>query len=121
MLLWFYGFLVSKIYQISISCFLIEIDFITMNFKILLDGSSSCFGARLFENRQTNGFPEMLDLQKEYKVFIFSYIFWSILAYLIKSINKGSSGLKNPEIMEFGGFGPSHNKTEILLNQNWSK
>ena len=27
-------------------------------------------------------------------------------------------GLKNPEIMEFGGFGPSHDKTELLLDQN---
>ena len=26
---------------------------------------------------------------------------------------------KNQEIMEFGGFGPSHNKIEKLLNQNY--
>ena len=32
--------------------------------------------------------------------------------------NKGSPGLKNPEIMEILGFGPSHHKTEILLEQN---
>ena len=25
---------------------------------------------------------------------------------------------KNQEILEFGGFGPSHNKIEILLNPN---
>ena len=41
-----------------------------------------------------------------------SYILGSIL------VCKGSHGFKNPEIMEFGGFGPSHNKIEILLNQN---
>ena len=39
----------------------------------------------------------------------------------IKSINKGPPGLKNPEIMEMLGSGPSHNKTKILLDQNWSK
>ena len=30
-----------------------------------------------------------------------------------KSIDKGSQGSKHPEIIECGGFGPSHNKTEI--------
>ena len=35
-----------------------------------------------------------------------------------KSINKGSHGLENPEIVEILGFGPSNNKTEILLDQN---
>ena len=35
-----------------------------------------------------------------------------------ESISKGSSGLNNSEIMDFEGFGPSHNKTEILLDQN---
>ena len=37
---------------------------------------------------------------------------------MLKSMNKGSLGLENLEIMEFGGFGPSHNKTEILSDQN---
>ena len=37
---------------------------------------------------------------------------------IFKSINTGSPGLKNQEIMEFAGFGPSHNKTDILLDQN---
>ncbi len=32
--------------------------------------------------------------------------------------NAINSMSKNPEIMEFGGLGPSHNKIEILLNQN---
>ena len=36
---------------------------------------------------------------------------------IFKSIYKGSQGLKNPDIMEFRGDGPSHNKTEILLDQ----
>ena len=33
-----------------------------------------------------------------------------------KFMNKGSLGFKNAEIMEFWGFGPSHNKT--ILDQN---
>ena len=42
-----------------------------------------------------------------------------LLKYLgiFESINKGSTGLKSPEIMEFGGVRPSHNKTKILLDQ----
>ena len=35
---------------------------------------------------------------------------------IFKSINKGSPWLNNPEIIEMLGFGPSHNKTEILLD-----
>ena len=42
---WFIGFKVSKIYQISISCFLIDIDHISKLFKILLNGSAGFFGA----------------------------------------------------------------------------
>ena len=32
-------------------------------------------------------------------------------------MNTGLQGFTNPEIMEMLGFGPSHNKTEILLDQ----
>ena len=35
--------------KIAISCFLIDIDLISKILKILLDGSSGYFGARLFE------------------------------------------------------------------------
>ena len=38
-----------------------------------------------------------------------SYIFKSTLC-IFKSINEGSQGFTNPEFMEFGGVGPSHNK-----------
>ena len=37
---------------------------------------------------------------------------------IFKSIYKGPQGFKNPEIMDCGGCGPSHNKTENLLDQN---
>ena len=47
---------------------------------------------------------------------VFSEIFW-----YVKSINKGSPGLQSPEIMKMLGFGPSHNKTDILLDQNGSE
>ena len=36
---------------------------------------------------------------------------------ILKSINTGLQGFKNPEIMEMLGFGPSHNKIEKLLDQ----
>ena len=49
---WFLGFRVSKIYQISISCIFIEVDHISIIFKILFNGSSSFVGAGLFENRE---------------------------------------------------------------------
>ena len=41
----------------------------------------------------------------------------SNVIYLSKSINKGSPGLENPEIIELGGSGPSHEETKILLDQ----
>ena len=37
---------------------------------------------------------------------------------IFKSINRGTRGLKNQRMMEFEDFGPLHNKTEVLLNQN---
>ena len=37
---------------------------------------------------------------------------------MIECMNTGLQGVKNPEIMDMLGFGPSHNKTEILLDQN---
>ena len=50
--------------------------------------------------------------------------FWEMVPYLSlkyfgisKSINKGSPALRNPEIMEMLGFGPSHNQTEIWSDQ----
>ena len=49
---WFFvsGFLDSKIYQISISCFLEDICPISKLIEILSTGSSSFFGAHLFQN-----------------------------------------------------------------------
>ena len=35
-----------------------------------------------------------------------------------KSMNKGPPGLKNQEIVKMLGFDHSHNKAEILLDQN---
>ena len=65
---WFLGFEISKFqgfkhlfcfqkifvsyYQMSISCFLVDIDLISKILKILLDGSPSFVGARLFQNGQ---------------------------------------------------------------------
>ena len=40
---------------------------------------------------------------------------------MFTSINKGSPGFENPEIMELGGCGLSNNKTKILLDPHWSK
>ena len=47
--LYFDGFMLSKVYQIAISCFLIDGDPISKIFEIVLDGSSSFFGTRLFQ------------------------------------------------------------------------
>ena len=40
---------------------------------------------------------------------------------ILKSINKGSQGLTNPEIMEVGDFGLSNDKAESSLYQNESQ
>ena len=47
-------------------------------------------------------------------------VFLHFLEYfwIYKSMNKGPPGAKSPEIMEMLGSGPSHNKTEICLDQN---
>ena len=83
---WFVGFLVSKIIGVLVSKFLgflvsknlrllaskflgfkdsmiyitnlIDIGLISKIFKMLFDGSAGFFGARLFQNRQTFGFPK---------------------------------------------------------------
>ena len=55
----FYGFLVSRFYQFSTSCFREDIDPISKMFSISLDGSSDFVGARLFQNRQKQGFPNL--------------------------------------------------------------
>ena len=47
---------------------------------------------------------------------------FEIIKYIFfKAINAGSQGSKNPEIIEFGGFGPSHNETETSLDQRNNK
>ena len=53
----FFGVLVLINYEVSISCFLEDIDLIPKIFKILLDGSSSFSVPRLFDNCQHCGFP----------------------------------------------------------------
>ena len=40
---------------------------------------------------------------------------------IVEYINKHPPGVKNPEIIEMLGFGPSHNKTKISLDQNRSE
>ena len=51
---------------------------------------------------------------------MFPYVFLYFLKHfgILKSINAGSYWYTNPEIMEMLGFGPSNNKTEVLLDQN---
>ena len=44
-------------------------------------------------------------------------VFFEVIWY-IKIQKWGFPGVQNPEIMEFEGFGPSHNKTEFWLDQN---
>ena len=53
---WFLGFKVPKMYQMSISCFQEDIDFISKMFRNLLDGSARFVGARLFGNCQNVDF-----------------------------------------------------------------
>ena len=60
-----HGFLVSKLhrindsitpyYQLSISCFLMDIDLTSKTFKMLLNGSSGFVGGRLFQHFQIVG------------------------------------------------------------------
>ena len=87
-----FGFLVSKnvlcfqnifvtYYQMSISCFLIDMKYISKILEILLDGSSSFVGARLFEKCQNVGCQKFSDMKNN--MFLrcphdSSCIFWSL-------------------------------------------
>ena len=62
--LWLYGFLVSKMCQVSIPCFQEDIGPVSKFFKILLEGSSSFSGARLFGTCQ---FSDCLILRRDQK------------------------------------------------------
>ena len=88
---WFGCFLVSKCqkafncflkilvpyYQTHISCFWEDIDLISKNFKIVLDGSSGFFGARLFGNCTKSWFS----IFKVYKTNMFATI-WGFMFFL---------------------------------------
>ena len=56
------GFKVSKIYRVSISCLLEEIDPISKFFKKSQYGYPACVGARLFQSFQIVGFSNVLNL-----------------------------------------------------------
>ena len=58
LVLWFHGFLASKVHRVSISCFQEDLDLISNVFKISLYGSSGFFGASLFENYHCLDFPK---------------------------------------------------------------
>ena len=45
-------------------------------------------------------------------------IMYHSLGLWFSSMNKRPPGLNNPEIMEFGGLGSSHNKTKTLFDQS---
>ena len=86
------------------------------NFQISKFEIPKFLGAYTFQRFHNFRFP---DLQKSYVRQCF-HIFLYVVEYfgIFKSINKGSPGLKNAEIMKMLGFGPSHNKIGILSNQN---
>ena len=78
---WFLGFKVSKIYQITISCFLEATDPISKVFKNLWDGSSGLFGPRLFHHVQKT-MSEHLILSETIlseRLRVFSWIIWGVL------------------------------------------
>ena len=56
---WRLGFKVPKIYQMSISCLLEDIDPISKIVKIVLDGSPGCFRRPSFRTSPTNLFPKL--------------------------------------------------------------
>ena len=61
MVSWFLCFFVSKIYPMSISCFMKDIDPISKIFKDhLLNGSSGFFGAHLFANSPFVNFKKII-------------------------------------------------------------
>ena len=133
---WFLGFLVSKFlgflfsklskfqrsnipyYQISISCFLIGIDFISKIFKILLDGSSG-FSAPVFSHTfhffEIHNF-EICDFLSN-MIWHFSWICWGFwVSPKINNIGFGARGhvRQSRNIIEMGFVWFFHKQLEKL-------
>ena len=79
------------------TCLQADIDPIFKMLEICLNESSSFFGARRFQNFPEHEFPEFWDMEnKRFKdAPVFSDAF-QIAFGILKSINKGSPGHKNP-------------------------
>ena len=91
---WFLGSKVSKICQMSISCFLEEIDPISKISKIILDRSSGMFVARLFEQHEKLNFRSLIT-----KLF-FENVPGAFLDFLL-----GILGSPKMKILGFGAWG----------------
>ena len=56
-----------------------------------------------------------------YEIFVQTCFHIFLIFWYIQFHKYGSPGGQNPEIMKMLGFGPSHYKTEVLLDQNRSE
>ena len=81
-------FQVSRMYQISISCFLEEIDLISKICKILVDGTAGLIGTRLFE------MFKLLDFQNPeiHKNTIFDLFLGVLVSPKMKIVGFGARG-----------------------------
>ena len=99
-------------YHISKVPFMFSIDVgrISMIFEMLFDGSSSFSGACVFPSRQN--MKSIFANINMFEKFSYFLILFEVCGY--NKIYKS----ENPKIMKMLGFGPSHNKTMILLDPN---
>ena len=120
---WFRGFLVSKKYQLYMSCFLEDIDLVSKIFKICSDGSSSLFGARLFENCQTFGFEKFWGLwAKQYVLKRFQRFSWFCLGVLVSpKIKVIGFGRKVPVQKSRNHENEEFEFLPKVISSNWSK
>ena len=101
--LWFYGFLVfwfQAFYQVSISCFQVDIDPISKIFNICYADCRHC-SVPVFSKSGSFfwnvGYPKFWDLQRYYFKTCFHIFLYCLKCFgILKPINNGSLGLENP-------------------------
>ena len=105
--------------------FFIDIDLISNIFKILWDGSSDCFGSRLFQEWQQLDFQDC-EIYKNNMFLKCFGVFMIFFRYPSVSKNQNSWFLgagdtsENPEVIEIRVFVFSHKQIETKMDRNIS-
>ena len=120
---WFLGLLDSKNHQMSIACFLEDIDPISKSFKKTIKRIFGTFRCPPFPNLTTFGSSTMLwfiknNILKRCPCLCFLFFVGVLVSHKNNIGFKARDTSQNPEIIEMRGVGFSHKQIEKLWNQN---